>query len=263
MSGRSATGSPEQLAVVDRFADACRRDPRVLAAFLGGSLAAASADEHSDLDLYVIASTEACPELVERHHEFVASFGEPVFTDVTRDFERLGFDMLHFVLASGVSGEVAIADPGSLRRTHGGAHRVLVDKAGLLEGVEFPLLSRTREERELAAERALAWFWLHLIGLSKRLAREQLWAAHAKLHELRGCLWQLLPLAGLPASEAQRHERALRESLVGFERSGVLAAVDRLVETYRALAPEVAGRCSLEQPHALAAVALAKLAATR
>lgn len=43
-------------AVVARFVAACQADERVLAAFLGGSYAAGTADARSDLDLYAIIS---------------------------------------------------------------------------------------------------------------------------------------------------------------------------------------------------------------
>ena len=39
---------------LDRFVGACREDTRVVGAFLGGSHAAGTADEYSDLDLYLI-----------------------------------------------------------------------------------------------------------------------------------------------------------------------------------------------------------------
>ena len=248
--------------VVERFRQACERDDRVVAAFLGGSLAAGRADDHSDLDLYVVAREDACTELVERRREFVAAWGDPVFTDVTPDFEGLEFDMLHFVLADGVTGELAIGHPGNFRRVHGGPYLVLVDKAGVLDGVEFPLVSKSPEERRSTVERALAWFWLHLIGLAKALARDQLWVAHSQLNELRGCLWQLLRAAELPTGEAQIHERMLAGSLVGFDRHEVLNAAGRLVETYQAVAPVAAARYRLEMPEALARVSVAKLPAS-
>ncbi len=251
----------ENWAAVERFRLACERDDRVQAAFLGGSLAAGRADPHSDLDLYVVAREDSCAELVERGQDFVATWGEPAFVDVTRDFEGLGFDMLHFVLKGGVNGEVAIGHPGNFKHTHGGPHRTLVDKASLLEGVEFPLASRSPEEQRAAGRRALSWFWLYLIGLAKSLARDRLWVAHGQLERLRGCLWQLLLAAGLPADAARTHERVLAGSLVGLDRDELLAAAGRLVETYRALAPAAAAHGGLEVPEALAAVAVAKLRA--
>ena len=258
---RASGGLREGWAVVERFRKACEQDDRVLAAFLGGSLAAGRADEHSDLDLYVVAREDACAELIERRQEFVAAWGDPAFVDVTADFEGLGFDMLHFVLTDGVNGEVAIGHPGNFRRTHGGPHRVLVDKAGVLQGVEFPLASMSSEERRAGGRRALSWFWLHVLGLAKALARDKLWVVHWQLEQLRGCLWQLLPAAELPAPEARIHERVLAHSLVGLERDELLGAAGRLVDTYHALAPAAAAHYGVAVPEALVRVAEAKLRA--
>jgi hypothetical protein len=261
MSGEAALAGLH--AVVERFQAACARDPRVVAAFLGGSLAAANADEHSDLDLYVVAREEDCAALVEARVEFVAGFGEPAFVGVTRDFEGLGFDMLHFVLASGACGEVAITHAGSFRSSHGGPHRVLVDKAGVLSGVEFPRASRTPEQARAATERALSWFWLHLIGLQKALARERPWVAHHQLERLRSCLLEILAAAALPAADARAHERALAQSVVGLEPDAALRAGRRLVEIYGAVAPRAAARLGATVPHALARVAEGKFRAGR
>lgn len=248
-------------AVVERFQSACERDERVLAAFLGGSLAAHGEDDYSDLDLYVVVPEEKCAEFVARREQFVASWGEPVFTDLTVDFEGLGFEMVHFVLDDGVNGELAIGHPANFRRTHGGEYRVLVDKAGILEGVEFPLLSRSSEELRRGAARALGWFWLHVIGLAKALGREQLWAAHWQLNRLRGYLWELLRAAGLPEDQARLQERAMAQSFVGFDRGEVTHAAGLLVEAYRSVAPKAAARLGLELREELARVALAKLSA--
>jgi hypothetical protein len=253
----------EHWAVIERFSRTCEQDERVLAAFLGGSLAAGRADEHSDLDLYVVTREEACAEFIERRQEFVAAWGDPTFVGITPDFEHLGFDMLHFVLADGVNGEVAVGHPGNFRRMHGGAHRVLVDKAGVLQGAEFPLVSKSPDEQRTTGGRALSRFWLHVLGLAKALARDQLWVAHWQLSQLRGCLWQLLAVAELTQAAARIHERALADSLVGFDRDQLFGAAGRLVESYRTLAPVAAARCGLDVPEALARVAEAKLLATR
>ena len=46
-------------AVLDRFVTTCRMDPRIVAAFLGGSYAHGKADAYSDLDLFLIVTDEA------------------------------------------------------------------------------------------------------------------------------------------------------------------------------------------------------------
>ncbi len=259
MAEADADALTRNWAAVERFQRACERDERVIAAFLGGSLASGRADEHSDIDLYLIAHESACAELIDQREQLLASFSEPVFLDVTRDFEGLGFDMLHFVLSDGVKGELAVTHPGNFQRSHGGAHKTLVDKGGVLDGAEFPLASHSPEERRAAGERALSWFWLHLIGLTKALGRDRLWVAHHQLDQLRGCLWQLLGAAQLPPADAQAQERRMAASVVGLDRGELLAATRRLVETYHVLAPAAAAHYSIDVPNALARIVEAKL----
>ena len=43
-------------------------------------------------------------------------------------------------MADGVHGEIAYGTTATFLSLHGGPHEVLVDKAGLLTGVTFPLL---------------------------------------------------------------------------------------------------------------------------
>ena len=128
------------LAAVARFAEACEREPLIIAAFLGGSLAAGTAGEESDVDVYVVSEEARYVELWDRREAFMREWGEPVRLEDVVDFEGLGFDMVRFWLADGVRGEVAFGHTGNLMTLHGGPHEVLVDRVGLLDGVEFPLL---------------------------------------------------------------------------------------------------------------------------
>lgn len=246
--------------VVEQFRAACERDARVQAAFLGGSLASGAADAHSDLDLYVVADPDTCAELLARPDEFVATWGQPVFMDVTRDFDGLGFDMIHFVLADGVNGEVAVAHSGNFKQTHGGPHQVLVDKTGILDGVEFAFASGPpASERRAGIDHTLSWFWVRAIGLSKSLARERLWVAHHQLGRMRDDLWQLLAAAQLPAEEAQRCGGALENSVVPLDAEEMARAAAILVETWWVVAPAAAEKLELDVPESLANVAAAKL----
>jgi hypothetical protein len=95
-------------------------DPAVVAAFLGGSHAAGTADGLSDLDLYLITDEEVYAEFFARRREFMATWGQPVLLEDVLNFEGLGFDMLVFILADGVWGEVALAHTGNFMNSHGG-----------------------------------------------------------------------------------------------------------------------------------------------
>jgi len=125
---------------IARFGVAAAAAPLVLAAFLGGSYAAGRETETSDLDVYVIARRADYDLLWARRHSFIASWGEPLSLEDVVDFEGLGFDMVLFAFADGVHGELAFGHTENFLTIHGGPYDVMVDREGLLDGVEFPLL---------------------------------------------------------------------------------------------------------------------------
>jgi Nucleotidyltransferase domain len=83
---------------LERFVAACREDTRVVAAFLGGSHAAGTADEYSDLDLYLIVGDHGYGTFFAERRAFPGHLGEPVFFE---DFSDFGFDMVVFIFSSG------------------------------------------------------------------------------------------------------------------------------------------------------------------
>jgi hypothetical protein len=103
--------------------------------------------------------------------------------------------MLHFVLEDGVHGELALGHADNFRVMHGGPHRVLVDKVGLLSGVTFIKYTPSASERRQEAERALHWFWLDLIQFRKQRYRRHLVAMAAQLTQMRARCNQLLAVA--------------------------------------------------------------------
>jgi predicted nucleotidyltransferase len=128
------------LLAVARFRGACEREPLVAAAFLGGSLAAGTAGEQSDVDVYVVTEEADYAALWDKREEFMRSWGDVVRLTDLPNFEGLGFDMVQFVFADGVRGELAFGHRGNMLTIHGGPYEVLLDRAGLLDGVVFPLL---------------------------------------------------------------------------------------------------------------------------
>ena len=64
-------------AAIARFRVDVRHEPLVLAAFLGGSFAAGTAREDSDVDVYVVSREEDYAELWARRLDFVAPMGVP------------------------------------------------------------------------------------------------------------------------------------------------------------------------------------------
>jgi predicted nucleotidyltransferase len=108
----------------DRFVAACREDTRVVGAFLGGSHAAGTADEYSDLDLYVIVDDQNYDTFFAERRAFLGRLGEPVFLE---DFSDFGFDMVIFIFSSSVEGELALGRASGFDHIHGGPFEVLVD----------------------------------------------------------------------------------------------------------------------------------------
>src|SRR5438094_1912601 len=136
---------------VDRFTAACKADPRVIASFLGGSIAAGTADEQSDIDVYLVTKQNDYEAFFKDREHFLRSWGEIAWWRDRRDFEGLGFDMMLFLMEDGVDGKLALAHEGNFRKTHGGPHVVLVERVGLLNGVKFPLLrfEDVRKEKDV------------------------------------------------------------------------------------------------------------------
>src|SRR6266496_4368068 len=146
-----------------RFRDACQRDGSIVAAFVGGSIAARTFDDVSDVDLYAVTLEPDYEQFFTRREAFMCTWARPLLLVDTLNFEGLGFDMLHFVLDDGVYGELALGHTGNFRVMHGGPHQVLVDEIGLLDGVIFAKYVPSRSELQQQAEHALNWFWLDYI----------------------------------------------------------------------------------------------------
>ena len=125
---------------IERFRAVAEREPLILAAFLGGSYAAGAPREDSDVDVYVVSHERDYRALWARRHALLREWGDPVFEEDVVNFEGLGFDMLLFEFVDTVDGEIAFGHAGNFMALHGGPYEVFVDRIGLLEGVEFPLL---------------------------------------------------------------------------------------------------------------------------
>jgi hypothetical protein len=244
-------------ALVDRFAAACRADDRVVAAMLGGSHARGTADVYSDVDLYAIVADAAYDAFLSEGVAFVRRLGEPVFLEPWRS--RHGLDLVFFVLADGLEGELGFGRASDVAAVHGGAHRVLVDKAGLLDGVVFPLHRPSEAEQVEALRGQIEWFWHDLSHFVKAVARgESLWA-YGALEDLRRTCVQLARLRHDPAAEPEGYEKvdevlpaerlaALRATLCPPERAAMLEAAAAIVRIYQEIARPLAAEHGLAYP---------------
>ena len=86
-----------------RFVQACRNDDRIVAAFLAGSFARGEADQHSDLDLCVVAADGAFEQVVGGRERLTSMLGDVLF------LEDFGNQVLVFaILADGTDTELHV-----------------------------------------------------------------------------------------------------------------------------------------------------------
>ncbi|MDI7250098.1 MAG: hypothetical protein QME93_08525 [Bacillota bacterium] len=234
----------------ERMAEAFQGREEVAALFLGGSLASHTADDHSDIDLYVVAHDGRLEAVLGYSREVLASVGRLVF------WKRVdhGFPLEVFVYADGIRGEVGYGTPRSLDDLHYGPYVVLFDPEGLLIGHVFPGWRDPAErKRELAG--SLEWFWREALLARAYLCRGDLWSAAAQIEGLRrrlaGILRSRRPGGGDPEEGLSKLGRyvpdgelgALKESFFRFDPREMEKALQGLCS----LAWDL-GRGSLEGP---------------
>jgi predicted nucleotidyltransferase len=253
---------------LDRFVAACGEDTRVVAAFLGGSHAAGTADEYSDLDLYLIVDDQNYDTFFAERRAFLGRLGEPVFFE---DFSDFGFDMVVFIFSDGVEGELALGRASGFDHIHGGPFEILVDKEGILEGRVFPLLQSTQAEQRETLRWLIYWFWRDLSEFNRAMVRGRLWTAHGLLEGLRlKCVnvarleheffsVGMVGYENLEQAADARDLESLRATLCPLEREAMLEAAGRLVGFYLRTAPPLAIQQGIAYPADLEAVVLDKL----
>jgi hypothetical protein len=142
--------------VMNRFGTACQADERVVAAFLGGSYATGTTDAYSDLDLFLITTDEAYEEFSASREAFIRLLGEQVFLE---DFNGYDFGLVFFIFRDDTEGELALARESHFTHIHGGPHRVLFDKKGILTGAVFSWHNPAQAEQIETLRQNVYWFW--------------------------------------------------------------------------------------------------------
>jgi len=248
--------SLEQQAVLQRFKEACEKDERVVAAFLGGSLVTEKADEWSDLDIYLITTDDSYDNFFAERQAFVRELGEPVFLE---DFNDFGFDMVLFTFADGVEGELALARESRFEHIHGGPYKVLVDKKGVLTGKTFPLYRPSEEDRRRALRQLIYSFWESLSYFVKAMHRRQLWTSYGSLDEMRMKCLKLARLQHDFTTEQTAYSKveqvlseeellSLKPTCSQLEAEAMLAAALILLQVYREIAPGMAAKHEITYP---------------
>lgn len=232
---------------LDRFVDACEKDDRVVAAFLGGSHGRGEADAYSDVDLCVIAKDDAFAALVRDRAGFLGRLGTPLFVE---DFGIAG--LVFFVLDDGTEGELFFGSEGRLEELEPGpTFRTLFDPRAILEGVAFAEERRDPAEQLEVLRQILAWFWHELSHFITAMGRRELWWAAGQLESLRGHCVNLVRIEHGAFAGEEPYEKldrtidpgalsAIAETFVPIERGALLRAARVLVRFYTEKAPDVA-----------------------
>lgn len=245
---------------LDRFTAACQSDERVLASFLGGSYARGQADAFSDLDLTLITTEAAFESFVAQREVFIRRLGEPLLIE---DFNLP--DIVFMIFSDGTEAEIHFGSPGHLEHIESGAFHVLLDKTGILEGVEFPASEPDPAEQTETLRRLIYWFWHELSHFVAAIGRGQLWWAQGQVDALRGTCVNLARLrhnfsdAGVGGEPYFKVEEAvppgdlsaLQETFCPIERGAMLRSAQRILEFYKDLAPRLAHAHEVPYPAAL------------
>ena len=250
-------------AFIDRFATLCRSIESVAAVFLSGSYATDTPDRFSDVDLLVVATDGAYDRLFEQRWQLMKQLGELVLSE---DFDGFGRDMLLFLYADGVDGEVDLHRRNTVSWVDPTGLVTLFDRDDVTAGVRaWPapaVADRSRQVEWLASR-----FWRHVWLGSGAIARGRLLTAHANLDAARVCCVNLARLrhdltapwamSGYDKAEdilSNAELEGLAPSFAPLERRALARGLSRLVDFYEPLTRELVTRHGLADPSRLAAV---------
>jgi len=225
--------------MVDRVVEVSARDPRVVAVFEGGSRARGEADEHSDVDVTVLAGDDALDDLRTGKDAFVRSIGNALFVE--------DFGIAHMAFAifdDGSELELHLLPVSDLDTIQAGPHRVLLDPHDFLAGRVFPAAAPDAGTRSQQLREVLMWFWHDLGHFTTAIARDQLWWAAGQLEQLRNSCVNLLRLEQGGQAEEEPYWKLdieiatsplepLRSTFVAIERDALIAAGREVLTFFR------------------------------
>jgi hypothetical protein len=261
---------PRLEALAARFVETAKADPRIVAVALVGSNAAGTADDHSDLDLFLVTEDSAFEDFIAGRDAFLAAVGEPLFVESWGHLDRW-----FYVFAGGGDGDLTVVPASRVAHAFTASFVPLLDKAGVLEGVS-PVAWSPRQfgpADKVQVQRRLVGFWHDYAHFVTAASRGQWWWANGQLEVLRGMCLNLLRLAAdptdpevgeepywkveltLPPAELAR----LEPTLNAFEPASMLSAGRALAVLYRELATQLAEAHGLEYPDALERLVLERL----
>ena len=259
---------PNHQAILDKFVKACQSDDRIAAALLVGSYVKGKADEHSDLDLYLITTDQAYDDFVSGRESFVRLLGEPLFME---DFDLPGIVFLIFPDGSEV--EVSYVRESQVNYVVNEPFEVLLDKKNSTVGVTPREREVDRDGQREKLRRLIYWFWHELSHFIAAMGRGHLWWAHGQLGALRLYCMNLVRLRNnfsdtdigeegyfkienaLPVEQLS----SLQTTFPPLEQSAMLQAALVIVDFYKELAPLLAQAHGISYPDGLERVMVERL----
>jgi predicted nucleotidyltransferase len=252
-------------ALLERFADACRADPRIAAGYLTGSHAAGTADAHSDVDLCVVATDGQRDAVWADREVLVRRLGDPLQIE---DFDEN--DTVFFILADGMDGELTVTDVAGMAQSSRGPHRPIHDPDSILAGVAFVGSEPYLVEQVEQLRRQVQWFWHDMAHFTAAMGRGQSWWAAGQLDALRGYCVNLARLRADFAGHLDEFDKLdtvvpaadlapLAPTYVPLDRGQMLVAARTMADYYGAVVPDLAAAHGIPYPTTLESVMRARL----
>jgi hypothetical protein len=228
----------ERSLFIQKFERIAREDPRVLSAFLGGSLADGTEDDFSDIDIYYILEEQSYSDFPSQMRTSLSEMGPLVFLEQHNNF---GFDLILFIFQNGVKGELGLGTIKNIKTLHAGPYKVLVDRKGLLDDFIFPFQpSLEGKDLQEYVEKQLRWYWYWYYVFLSAVARGRLWSAFTQLQLMREYAFKLIVLAHHPQRiPGQRFERTAprvvrdelgNASIPQYTRGSMIASADAMTQ---------------------------------
>lgn len=251
---------PNHQIIMDRFISACQTDPRVVAALHVGSYAKGLADEHSDLDLYVITADDDYKDFIANRSAFIERLGEPLFME---DFDLP--DILFLIFSDGSEVEISFGRESQLGQIINEPYKVLLDKKDITANI-VPRPRQIDEGGQTEKLRQLIyWFWHELSHFTTALARGQLWWAQGQLGAMRLYCINLLRLQNnfsdqdigeegyfkIENAIPVEHLSALKATYCPMEEGAMLVSAFVIVQFFRNLATGLAQTHAIPYPERL------------
>jgi len=254
--------------ILERFLTACQTDERVVAAFLVGSNAKGKADEHSDLDLYLVTTDAAFDDFDASRESFARRLGEPLFME---DFG--GPNILFLIFADGSEVEIYYTSQSQSGGVFNAPYKVLLDKENIAAGITPSENQVDHAQQSEKLRRLVHWFWHNVSHFITAMERDQLWWARGQLEELRaGCVGLARLSHNFSDTEVEEEvyfkiEDALpvdslaplRETFCPMEKDAMLRAALVILNSYRELAKPLAVVHEIAYPEKLEQVMVERL----